>query len=175
MKQTLSRICILGALVAGHLFTACKKTEIDDTKNSEITIGDSIIQDTVTAGVAKPISYWVYDDAKELPVESGIVPAAIAKPEALIGYINSKGDGKIMMDFQKVSNDTIYVEIKKSTFLTQQAGSMGADAFMSATTFTLTELEGIDYVNFDFKEGDHATPGVYTREYYIAKNKATIK
>ncbi len=50
-------------------------------------------------------------------------------------------------------------------------GTTGADDYMSTTTFTLTELRGIKYVNFAFEEGDHAVPGTYSRKYYIDRNK----
>jgi hypothetical protein len=59
----------------------------------------------------------------------------------------------------------------KNREITQQMGTSGADDYMTTTTFTLTELKGIKYVNFDFEEGDHAVPGTYSRQYYIDRNK----
>jgi len=35
---------------------------------------------------------------------------------------------------------------------------------MATATYTLTEAKGINYVDFDFEEGDHAVPGTYSRE-----------
>lgn len=55
------------------------------------------------------------------------------------------------------------VEIQWFNPLTQQMGSAGAESFMISTSFSLTELEGINNVSFDFEEGDHARPGVYNR------------
>lgn len=42
-------------------------------------------------------------------------------------------------------------------------GSAGAESFMISTTFSLTELKGVNYVSYDFEEGDPSRPGVYNR------------
>jgi hypothetical protein len=42
-------------------------------------------------------------------------------------------------------------------------GTTGATAYIEAVTYTLTSLKNIHYVEFDFKEGDHAIPGRYSR------------
>jgi hypothetical protein len=47
-------------------------------------------------------------------------------------------------------------------------GTTGARAFLSVATYTLTELKGIHYVDFDFIEGDHAVPGTYNRGEFVA-------
>jgi hypothetical protein len=50
-------------------------------------------------------------------------------------------------------------------------GSHGAYDYMITSTFTLTELNDIDYVNFSFELGDHAMPGVYSRYYFLEELK----
>ena len=72
--------------------------------------------------------------------------------------------GSIHLDFVKISHDTLYVHIPNSEILTERIGSTGAEMFMAATTFSLTELKGIHFVNYDFVEGEHAAPGVYDRD-----------
>ncbi len=42
-------------------------------------------------------------------------------------------------------------------------GTAGAQSYIATITYSLTELAEINYVNFDFKEGDHALPGTYKR------------
>jgi len=42
-------------------------------------------------------------------------------------------------------------------------GTWGADQFVISTTYSFSELAGIKYVSFTFIEGDHAMPGVYSR------------
>jgi hypothetical protein len=70
---------------------------------------------------------------------------------------------KVQIKFIRTSNDTAFISIPDSKVLTQQMGSAGAESFMISTTFSLTELKDINYVSFDFEEGDHARPGVYNR------------
>jgi hypothetical protein len=70
----------------------------------------------------------------------------------------------IHLDLIKVSHDTIYVKIPDSKKLTQEIGDTGADDYLAATTYTLTEPKNIKFVNIALKAGDHAEPGVYSRE-----------
>ncbi|MEO9144567.1 MAG: hypothetical protein ABI237_03340 [Ginsengibacter sp.] len=71
---------------------------------------------------------------------------------------------EIRLDFVKVSHDTVYVKIPDSKRLTQGLGDSGAENYLASVTFTLTERKNIQYVNIRFQRGDHAEPGVYTRE-----------
>jgi spore germination protein GerM len=63
----------------------------------------------------------------------------------------------------QLNGDTAVVRISNEQQLTQQMGSTGATSYLQAVTYTLTSLPGIDYVEFDFQEGDHAAPGRYSR------------
>jgi hypothetical protein len=153
------------------ILTACNNSDsvkneddrIDTIKNSPTALDSTAKKDSV--------SIWVYDYLKEMPVKNREINADTLTPKKLIDFINSyKGGDKIHLAFVKISHDTMYVKIIESTFLTQQMGTTGADDYMSTTIFTLTELKGIKYVNFDFEEGDHAAPGTYSRQYYIDRN-----
>lgn len=86
-------------------------------------------------------------------------------PEKLIKEINIVWS-EIHLVFRKISHDTLYVAIPDSYYLTQSIGSTGASNYMSSTTYNLTELKGIKYVNYDFEEGDHLSPGTVTRDDY---------
>lgn len=70
----------------------------------------------------------------------------------------------IKLDLLKVSNDTIYVKIPDSRKLTEEIGNTGAENYLAATTYTLTELKNIRFVNIQMEPGEHAEPGVYSRE-----------
>ncbi|WP_136826788.1 hypothetical protein [Pedobacter cryophilus] len=63
----------------------------------------------------------------------------------------------------KQQNDTAFVKILDAEFLTQSSGSMGGQIFMAEVTYSYTQIPGINFVNFSFKEGDHASPGTYDR------------
>lgn len=60
--------------------------------------------------------------------------------------------------------DTLTVGIADAAYLTQQSGTTGAETFLAEATFALTELKNVKAVNFEFKEGDHATPKTYSRK-----------
>jgi hypothetical protein len=83
--------------------------------------------------------------------------------ETLISYINEAWEN-VKLVFNKVSNDTLYVSIPDSDFLAERMGSAGSEAYMASTTYNLTELKGIRFINYDFKEGDHLSPGVFSRD-----------
>ncbi|MDP9229452.1 MAG: hypothetical protein M3O67_02125 [Bacteroidota bacterium] len=82
--------------------------------------------------------------------------------ENLISDINA-GWENVKLVFNKVSNDTLYVTIPDSDFLTQRMGSTGAEAYIASTTYSLTELKSIKFINYDFEAGDHLSPGVFSR------------
>lgn len=81
----------------------------------------------------------------------------------VIASINAAWED-IVLVFEKLSNDTLYVSIPDSEFLTQRMGSAGADGYLASTTYNLTEVKGIKFVNYSFEEGDHLSPGVFNRE-----------
>jgi hypothetical protein len=93
------------------------------------------------------------------------VNADTLTPKKVIDEINSVWS-EIILQFKKVSNDTIYVTIPDSYYLTERIGTSGAANYMASTTYSLTELKGIKYVNYDFEEGEHLSPGTMTRDDY---------
>jgi len=107
---------------------------------------------------------WHVDDTKgfklQKPTTRGIDTFSAKN---LIQLLNNNSDS-IYLDYIKTSHDTIYVHIPHSEMLTERIGSTGAEMYLASTTYSLTELKNIKYVNFDFEEGDHASPGVYTRD-----------
>jgi hypothetical protein len=143
-----------------------------NTQNDEVVTTDSsyIITDTSSTGIENPVQFknliWlpVFDSTggdillkQQRPVNADTLTA-----EKLIKEINGSWDA-IKLEFRKISNDTLYVAIPESTMLTQQMGSSGANGYMYSTTFILTELPHVKFVNFDFLEGDHLAPGTYKR------------
>jgi hypothetical protein len=78
---------------------------------------------------------------------------------------------KVQVKILRSSKDTIYISIPDSEVLTQQMGTTGAEEFMISTTFSFTEIKGVNYVTYNFIEGDHATPGTYSRKSWHYQNK----
>lgn len=84
------------------------------------------------------------------------------QPADIVDAINIKyPETKLLL--VKLEGTTAFVSISDATYLTQRSGSDGARAYLAEATYSLTELEGIESVDFSFKEGDHARPGVYSR------------
>lgn len=69
---------------------------------------------------------------------------------------------------QKIEQQIANVKISNDRYLTQTMGSFGAQDFLAAITYTLTENPGIKSINFIFNAGDHAMPGLYNRESFTA-------
>lgn len=70
---------------------------------------------------------------------------------------------EIGLEVDRISNDTLFVRIVDASYLTQQMGSSGAQVYIMEATYAYTELPDVEFVHFDFAEGDHAVPGTYTR------------
>ncbi len=65
---------------------------------------------------------------------------------------------------QKIEGHTASIEILNDRYLTRTMGSSGAQDYLAEVTYTLTEHPGVKDVNFNFAPGDHAMPGIYSRE-----------
>lgn len=88
-------------------------------------------------------------------------PDSLTAP-AVIAFLNARNP-HIQLKLLGVSADTLYVSIPDAHYLTQQMGSTGPQLFFAEAVYNLTEIPGIRYVNFDFEEGDHAGPEVFSR------------
>lgn len=84
-------------------------------------------------------------------------------PSQLIDTLNNAFTD-IQLHLIKQSHDTLYVSIPQSKKLTQELGNTGAENYMASIVYNLTELKNVKFVNFQFTAGDHAEPGVYSRE-----------
>ncbi len=152
-------------LVAGVLF-------LFSCNNNDATADNDNGADTVLteqdADLAPPDRLiWVsdFDTTKGeffLKQQRKINTAALSVT-TLINDLNAAWEN-VKLVFVKQSNDTLYVSVPDSEFLGQQMGSAGAQAYMASTTYNLTELKGIKYVNYDMQPGDHASPGTFSRE-----------
>ena len=120
---------------------------------------------------AKPTSLaetpWIADfdtvTQKYSMVQSEVVGTSQLDSSNVLQAINRKYPD-IHMEWKSRSGDTAYVSIPEASILTQQSGTFGAQIYLAESTYSITEIPGIKWVSFDFKVGDHATPGVYHRE-----------
>lgn len=147
------------------LIIGCNTTQQDDRatddtdEKSEIGSESSVVYDSSEA-------IWRYDYNQQTE-EFEVTQLRSVDKDTLTGKtlekIINKSWPRVQIKFIRTSNDTAFISIPDSEVLTQQMGTAGAESFMISTTFSLTELKGINYVSFDFEEGDHGIPGVYNR------------
>ena len=162
----LNRICnMLVSLLA--LSLSCNDRTVK--RANEVGLDDSIIveEDWVEVEEVPPLEpFWVYEydeDVQDFRLrqlrENHKGSTSSMDIEAMI----NNNWPNVQVEVYDRKKDTVFVAISSSAYLTQQMGTAGADAFMISTTFNFTELHQVNYVFFDFEEGDHAVPGLYSR------------
>lgn len=179
--KLITLIFLLGTQI---LMISCANNESSDI--NQIDLGERELdtitnkttsqEDRLPAGTSPLI--WKYDSMEDTIRRVRYVSSDTLSSGYLIALINRAYIDKVILDYVKVASDTIFVKIQDSKYLTQQMGSAGSMDYMITTTFTLTELKDINYVNFSFDYGDHASPGTYSKKYYldmIASNRRLNK
>jgi hypothetical protein len=162
-------ILYFATLLMFSFLISCKDSEketeeaLDEDSIQTIVYGKALIDESDPA-------LWIYDYNADIPLKNREVEEMHITHEEWIDFLNAQNEN-VYMEFFKHSGDTLFIKIVESTFLTQQMGTAGADAYLSVATYTLTESKNVNYVHFDFEEGDHAIPGTYSRQYYIDRNK----
>ncbi len=82
---------------------------------------------------------------------------------SVVDFLNKKYP-HVQLRWIRNSGDTIYISIPEANYLTQQMGSSGPEVYFADAVYNLTEIPGIHYINFDFQEGDHASPATMNRD-----------
>ena len=85
---------------------------------------------------------------------------------AVLGMLNSEYP-ELRLEIQQTRGDTVFIKVGNGRQLSHRMGSTGAEGVLAEITYNLTEISGIQYVNLDFKQGDHATPGTYARTDFV--------
>lgn len=71
----------------------------------------------------------------------------------------------------KISADTVYLTVINDFYLTQSMGTTGAEEFIVKSGISLLEINGINYVDYNFNMGDHAYPGTFSRAGYTPREE----
>ena len=121
------------------------------------------------------IAIWEFNCMNDTIIQKNKLVKKDINSKFLISLLNKKYNKKVKLNYIMTSKDTLFVTIEDSTIITQQMGTCGAHAYLIESTFTLTELPNINYVNFNFEGGDHAVPGTYNRKYFLNKIKINKK
>lgn len=83
--------------------------------------------------------------------------------DSIIGWLNSTHPN-VQLHKSGMNNDTIILEIPDSEYLTQRMGSTGPSEYLAKVVINLTAVAGINFVRLNFEEGDHASPGVWSKK-----------
>lgn len=156
------------AITVVIITVSCTNNSTDKIKSSPVDSVSIVPADTVSVSVNETTANYVWTTG--IDEQTGKIQMKKNRPIAvdsvnitnMIGLTNNIYP-EVKLVLKKISGDTIYVKIPESTYLTQQMGTSGAEAYMANATYNLTELPGIEYVNFDLDEGDHAAPGTFSR------------
>ena len=108
---------------------------------------------------------WDVDADKKTISKNPHLKAEFFNVDTLIEGLNEKYP-EIVLEKRRISNDTLYAEIKNAEYLTNQMGSLGSEQYIAQAVINLTAIEGIRYVRIDFAEGSHAAPDTWSREQF---------
>jgi hypothetical protein len=162
MKKYLISACALALIFSCHSNQPEKEQAVTDTINSAKT--------TDTVNAYKDTHYfWFADFAGKkgfTMVRNRPIPADSLTTDHIIQSLNDLYP-EIKLSFVGISNDSMFLNIDKSNYLTNSSGSSGAEAYLAEATYNLTEIKGISFVHFNFKKGNHASPGTYSRTDFV--------
>jgi hypothetical protein len=162
---------LLFTLVA-FLTASCSNNDSNEEKSAAEMVAPVTKPDSISA---KSDAHYFWES--DLHPTQGLImqktrpiPADSLNANSILEMLNGLyPENKI--EFQKISGDSIFIRLPKSNYLTRQMGSSGAESWLAEVTYNLTELVNVDYVDIRFKEGDHATPGTYSRTDFVHSNQ----
>ena len=145
--------------------------------NGDVNIGaidSSKIANTATVILAHPDSsyeivsenayyIWEVNMEKRTLKKNPALGSSNANVDSVINGLNMQYEN-ILLEKTGIKKDTLQLKIESSDFLTNQMGSSGPDQYLAQAVINLTSVPGIKYVQIDFKEGSHASPGVWSRK-----------
>lgn len=150
---------LIFVLLGFTLLSACRN-EREPTVSDADSVGDSVGSKEINL---PPYNVEINEKTGQLSLVRSNQNLEGAGVDDIVAAINEKYPD-IKLDLVKAGNDTISLKIDDATQLTQGMGSAGAESYLAELTYSLTELKGVKAVRLDFEEGDHAMPGVYTRD-----------
>ena len=162
----MKKIFLVLGLVSGIASCNTKTSEKDEVKADST----SVVTKADSSGIITDSHYFW---AADLVPKEGLVmkrESPVSKDSLSSDYMISRLNAiypDVKLELIKSSGDSVFLKIKKSTYLTQQMGSTGAEAYLAEVTYNLTEVKDINFVDIRFKKGDHASPGTYSRTDFI--------
>lgn len=109
---------------------------------------------------------WNCDAATETKVRIYETRDSVPIPEPVVNGINRVWP-EVILYVGSVQKDTLEVFVRNSDWLTGLSGSHGAEQYLTFAALNLLEVKGVHYVRFQFPEGSHAKPGVWSQRDFI--------
>jgi hypothetical protein len=158
------------ALISVCLFFSCNSNQDEKVKTPpENEVTDTVASENSVDSSRTIVNHsliWTIErqgNEKEKLKAPDSTQAANYSSAQLIDLLNQNYPD-VQLNLIKISHDTIYVKIPDSKKLTNELGDTGAEDYLASATYTLTETKNIHFVNINMKAGDHAEPGVYSRD-----------
>ena len=165
MKKSISIFILLSTILFACTNNSDSKEEVI-YESVQDTAAEPKMEDPSLVIQNSPL-LWKVELEKNTQIEKLKKPAEskiqTMSTEEITNELNKEFDD-IPLQLVKTSNDTAFVKITDSQKFTNRMGSTGAYNYMATVVYNLTEMKNIKFVNFDFTEGDHAVPGVFSRE-----------
>lgn len=165
MKKSISTVLLFSIFLYACTNSTDSKEEVI-YQSVQDTASASIMNDSAIVIQNSPI-LWRVEMEKNSQFEKLKKPSdsriETMSAEAITKELNNDFED-ITLQLISTSHDTAFVKIADGEKFTNRIGSTGAYNYLATVVYNLTEMKNIKYVNFDFKEGDHAVPGVFTRE-----------
>lgn len=152
-------IIILGGCTCNNNANT-EQTESDST-NEVIETDSTDLGPTIT-NIPPLWKVEEQSDHSEKLTQPDSTKGKVIAPDEMIKALNESYP-EIQLDLTKISNDTVYINIPNSQYLSDKIGNTGAYNYLATAVYNLTELKNIKFVHFTFKEGEHASPGTYKR------------
>ncbi len=154
-------------LICAGLFSCNNKESGEETVKEDST--DIPVKQDTAAVITDSHYFWT----AELVPQQGLVmkkDSPVNEDSLNTGFMLKRLNDlypEIKLQYIKSSNDSVFLKVEKSNYLTRQMGSTGAEAYLAEVTYNLTEVKGVNYVDIRFREGDHASPGTYSRTSFV--------
>jgi hypothetical protein len=154
-------------IITAASFIACNSNT--DKKASSSTDSATVAKPVDSAVIKDMHYFWVADMVPKqgLVLTKARPLSADSLSAPIIIQLFNEMYPEIPIAVNKIAHDSIFIKIGNSKYLTQQMGSSGPEVYFAELTYNLTEVPGINYVDFNFKEGDHAAPATYSRTDFV--------
>jgi hypothetical protein len=134
-------------------------------KNDFLAAQNQVIQPRIQQLIAcYGAGIWDYGDDPNFPVFVKSMKGASVQDITAELNKRFRKDKQPKIIIKKKEGRTVFIGVDNEDQLGEQMGSNGALSYMTAVTYSLVSIKGIDCVYFDIGESEHASPGKYCKD-----------